>query len=90
MLEESIGALTTVEVKTLSIAEVSVMGRVFGVPPASIQKFRWGHSLAPAGHLLCQTLWYTIWYDAYPGSRGSGQLTLRVDRDRRVVEEKRW
>lgn len=90
LLDECAKPLETVEVGRLTIGEISVIGRVFGVPPAAVRKFRRGISLAPEGHPLRETLWYTIWYDAYPGSAGAGRLTLRVEPGGTVIEEKHW
>jgi hypothetical protein len=90
LMDECANPLETVVVESLSVAEISVIGRVFAVPPAVVRKFRRGISLAPQGHPLRQTLWYTIWYEAYPGSRGAGRLTLRVEPGGTIIEEKYW
>jgi len=90
LLNECVKALETVGAERLSIVEISAIGRVFGVPPAAVRKFRRGISLAPQGHPLRAALWYTIWYEAYPGSKGAGRLTLRVEPDGTIIEEKYW
>jgi hypothetical protein len=91
LLNECARPLETVVVERLSTVEISAIGRVFGIPPAAVRKFRRGTSLAPQGHLLREALWYTIWYEAYPGSGGAGRLTLRVEPGgRTIIEEKHW
>ncbi len=90
LLDECAKPLETVIVESLSVVEISAIGRVFGVPPAAVRKFRRGVSLAPEGHPLRETLWYTIWYEAYPGSGGAGRLTLRVEPGGLIIEEKHW
>ncbi len=89
-MDACIEPMHTVSVSELPIVHISAIGRAFGVPPASLRQFRRGYSLAPEGHRLRQTRWYTIWYDAFPGSGGPGQLTLRVGSDGTIIEQKRW
>jgi len=89
-METCVEPMRTVSVDRLRIVDVSAIGRAFGVPPARLRQFRRGYSLAPEGHPLRQTRWYTVWYEAFPGSKGSGKLTLRVRPDGTIIEQKSW
>ena len=89
VMKRGIAVFTTIDVGTLKPPQVSMMGRVFRVRPAAIRKFRWGRSMSPAGHPLAQAIWYTIWYEGEFGG-GLVNVTLRVDRERRVIEEAEW
>lgn len=89
-METCVEPLRTISVDELPVVDVSAIGRAFGVPPAAVRQFRRGYALAPAGHPLDQTRWYTIWYDAFPGIQGPGQSTLRVERDGTIIEQKHW
>jgi len=89
-METCVEPMRTVPVDRLRIVDVSAIGRAFGVPPARLRQFRRGYSLAPEGHPLRQTRWYTVWYEAFPGSGGSGKLTLRVRPDGTIIEQKSW
>lgn len=89
-METCVEPMRTVSVDRLRIVDVSAIGRAFGIPPAKLRQFRRGYSLAPEGHPLRQTRWYTVWHEAFPGSGGSGKLTLRVRPDGTIIEQKSW
>jgi len=84
-----IAVFTTIDVRSLDPPQVSMMGRVFRVRPAAIRQFRWGPSMAPVGHPLADTAWYTIWYDdEYRTDQAN--MTLRVDGKRKIIEKAEW
>ena len=92
LLNSSGNLFSTVEVQNLSVKQRSAIGRVFRLPPASIQKFRRGYSVAPDGHHLNQTNWYTVWFnnESLLNDNGVELRTLRVIDGDIVVEEKYW
>ena len=92
LLNSSGNLFSTVEVQNLSVKQRSAIGRVFRLPPASIQKFRRGYSVAPDGHHLNQTHWYTVWFnnESLLNDNGVELRTLRVVDGDIVVEEKYW
>ena len=71
----------------LEPTQVSQMGRVLGVRPSAIDRFRWGPSMAPPAHRLAGSYWYTVWYTTEEGRR---VLTLRLDANRYIVERVHW
>ena len=92
LLNSAASLFSTIEVEGLSTRERSAIGRVFRLPPASIQKFRRGLSVAPVSHHLYETYWYTVWFN---GERSLEDhtielRTLRVVDSDMVVEEKYW
>ena len=89
-METCVEPMRTILVDQLPIVDVSAIGRAFGVPPARLRQFRRGYSLAPDGHPLRQTRWYTVWYEAFPGSGGDGKMTLRVSKDGTIIEQRHW
>ena len=89
-METCVEPMRTILVDQLPIVDVSAIGRAFGVPPARLRQFRRGYSLAPDGHPLRQTRWYTVWYEAFPGSNGDGKMTMRVSKDGTIIEQRHW
>jgi len=89
-METCVEPMRTILVDQLAIVDVSAIGRAFGVPPARLRQFRRGYSLAPDGHPLRQTRWYTVWYEAFPGSNGDGKMTMRVSNDGTIIEQRHW
>ena len=89
-METCVEPMRTILVDQLPIVDVSAIGRAFGVPPARLRQFRRGYSLAPDGHPLRQTRWYTVWYEAFPGSNGDGKMTMRVSNDGTIIEQRHW
>ena len=89
-METCVEPMRTILVDQLPIVDVSAIGRAFGIPPARLRQFRRGYSLAPDGHPLRQTRWYTVWYEAFPGSGGDGKMTLRVSKDGTIIEQRHW
>ena len=89
-METCVEPMRTILVDQLTIVDVSAIGRAFGVPPARLRQFRRGYSLAPDGHPLRQTRWYTVWYEAFPGSGGDGKMTMRVSKDGTIIEQRHW
>ena len=89
-METCVEPMRTILVDQLAIVDVSAIGRAFGVPPARLRQFRRGYSLAPDGHPLRQTRWYTVWYEAFPGSNGDGKMTMRVCNDGTIIEQRHW
>ena len=89
-METCVEPMRTILVDQLAIVDVSAIGRAFGVPPARLRHFRRGYSLAPVGHPLRQTRWYTVWYEAFPGSNGDGKMTMRVSNDGTIIEQRHW
>ena len=89
-METCVEPMRTILVDQLPIVDVSAIGRAFGVPPARLRQFRRGYSLAPDGHPLRQTRWYTVWYEAFPGSNGYGKMTMRVSNDGTIIEQRHW
>jgi len=90
MMEEWVYPYATVEAYWLPVVNISAMGRAFGVRPAAIRKFRWGRSLAPRGHNLAESVWYTIWHQGEGGATTLRRTTLRVGVDGRVIEKFEW
>ena len=90
MMEEWVYPYATVEAYWLPVVNVSAMGRAFGVRPSAIRQFRWGRSLAPRGHFLARTFWYTIWHQSEGNSTLMRRTTLRVGVDGRVIEKFEW
>ena len=86
MMEEYVYPYATVEARWLPIANISAMGRAFHVRPAAIRRFRWGYSMAPSGHVLEQSVWYTIWHQSESDPALVRRTTLRVDARGRVIE----
>ena len=91
-LNSAASLFSTIDIRDLSTRECSAIGRVFRVPPASIQKFRRGLSVAPTSHHLNQTHWYTVWFNSERSSdvQDLELRTLRVVDGVMVVEEKYW
>jgi len=89
-METCVEPMRTILVDQLAIVDVSAIGRAFGVPPARLRQFRRGYSLAPDGHPLRQTRWYTVWYESFPGSNGDGKMTMRVSNDGTIIEQRHW
>ena len=91
-LNSAASLFSTIDTRDLSTRECSAIGRVFRVPPASIQKFRRGLSVAPTSHHLNQTHWYTVWFNSERSSdvQDLELRTLRVVDGVMVVEEKYW
>ena len=89
-MEEWIYPYATVEAYWLPVVNLSAMGRAFGVRPAAIRQFRWGYSLAPRGHFLAQSVWYTIWHQSEDEPTQLQRTTLRVDSDGKVIEQLVW
>ena len=89
-METCVEPMRTILVDQLAIVDVSAIGRAFGVPPARLRQFRRGYSLAPDGHPLRQTRWYTVWYEAFPGNNGDGKMTMRVSNDGTIIEQRHW
>ena len=91
-LNSAASLFSTIEIRDLSTRECSAIGRVFRLPPASIQKFRRGLSVAPTSHHLNQTHWYTVWFNSKRSSDDQNLelRTLRVVDGDMVVEEKYW
>ncbi|MFA6111198.1 MAG: hypothetical protein WDA75_20770 [Candidatus Latescibacterota bacterium] len=79
-------ALVTEDAAALGLEQLTALGRLFGARPAGIHRFRWGPSMAPAGHPLAGTTWYTIWRasDVGPGEVVS---VLRLAVDGRILEQ---
>lgn len=91
MMEEFVYPYATVDVRWLPVVNISAIGRAFHVRPAAIRQFRWGYSLAPRGHILAQTVWYTIWHRSEDDPERICRTTLRVDADDgRIIEEREW
>lgn len=86
MMRGKVPIFTTVAIAGMEPVQVSAMGRIFEVRPAAIKRFRWGPSLAPAGHRLAGTIWYTIWFDEEDGP-GQLKATLRLRADGQIVEK---
>lgn len=81
-----IPALVTQDAATLGLAQLTALGRLFGVRPAGIHRFRWGPSMAPVGHPLAGTTWYTIWRASDVGL-GEMVVVLRLAPDGRIIEQ---
>ena len=90
MMEEYVYPYATVDARWLPIVTISAMGRAFHVRPAAIRRFRWGYSMAPKGHGLEQSVWYTIWHKSESDLALLRRTTLRVDELGRVIEERVW
>ncbi|MEE3257752.1 MAG: hypothetical protein VX293_00945 [Candidatus Latescibacterota bacterium] len=90
MMEEYVYPYATVEARWLPLANISAMGRAFHVRPAAIRRFRWGYSMAPSGHVLEKSVWYTIWHQSESDRVIVNRTTLRVDELGRVIEERVW
>ena len=90
MMEEYVYPYATVDARWLPTVTISAMGRAFHVRPAAIRRFRWGYSMAPKGHGLEQSVWYTIWHQSESDPALVRRTTLRVDARGRVIEAREW
>ena len=90
MMEEYVYPYATVDARWLPTVTISAMGRAFHVRPAAIRRFRWGYSMAPKGHGLEQSVWYTIWHQSESDPALVRRTTLRADARGRVIEAREW
>jgi hypothetical protein len=69
-MKRQVLSFTTVDARQIPADHTTAIRDVFQVAPDdTLQRFRWGPSLAPNGHRHQGTLWCTVWY-----SNGGGQV----------------
>lgn len=65
-MQKIVQPLTSVTVEGLTSDQISLVAQVFKVPPDAIKVFRWGKSMAPAGHPQAGSTWYSLEYGDEP------------------------
>ena len=73
--------ISTVGPDAMSKDQLKLIGQIFSIPPPSIRTFRWGTSLAPAGHPHAGTKWYRIQF-----GDGPREGLIRVKPDGSIVQ----
>jgi len=65
-MQNIVQPLTSIAAEELTSDQISLVAQFFKVPPGAVKSFRWGKSMAPAGHPQAGSTWYSVEYGDEP------------------------